>query len=98
MAGQPIFYGSWRPKWAANEHDFDVEVVGYGWASRGAIGDPDPATRRRLPAQQASDVRTLVSALFESVEARNGIVPFATKTARFMGKIAFRENWILVAN
>ncbi len=45
LTGQPILYGIWRPKWAPNENDFDVEIVSFGWASRYTVGNPNPVTR-----------------------------------------------------
>ena len=92
--GQPTLYGIWRPRFGANENDFDVEVVSFGWADKSNTGNPNPVTRRKLSVVQADDVQALVLALFEDINARKKISPFSSKIARFMGDIRFRENWI----
>jgi 3-oxoacyl-[acyl-carrier protein] reductase len=38
LLGQPTLYGIWRANYAANEHDFDVDIVSFGWASKYNIG------------------------------------------------------------
>ena len=96
LLGEQALYGIWRPNWAANEHDFDVEVVSYGWASKYNVGHPDPVTRRKLSAEQAADVQALVVALVEDRDVRTKISPFSSKTARFLGRIEFQENWVLL--
>ena len=87
-------HGIWRPKWAPNEYDFDVEVASFGWASQSNTGNPNPVTRRKLSAEQAADVNALIMALFEDVDIRRRISPFSSKAARFLGRIAFKEHWI----
>jgi len=98
LVGQPTLYGIWRANYAANEHDFDVEVVSFGWADKYNIGNPNPVTRRKLSAAEAADVRALVLALFKNADVRKRVTPFSSKTASFLGDIGFRTNWILPNN
>jgi hypothetical protein len=95
LTGQQVLYGIWRPKWAPNEHDFDVEIVGFGWASQSNIGNPNSATRRKLSVAQIADVKALTIALIEDPDVRRKIVPFSSNTAHFLGRIKFAENWVL---
>ena len=48
LTGHLALYGIWRPKWAPNENDFNVEIVSFGWADQNNIGNPNPMTRRKL--------------------------------------------------
>jgi hypothetical protein len=96
LGGQSTLYGIWRPKWAPNENDFDVEIVSFGWADKNSTGHPNPATRTRLSAAQAEGTKALTIALFQDVEARRQIIPFSGKGGRFLGGIGFREDWILL--
>ena len=96
LTGQPMLYGIWQPKFSANGNDFDVEVVGFGWADKNNAGNPNPVTRRRLSAAQAEDVKALMVNLFRDVDARKEILPFSIKTARFLGGIDFQRDWILL--
>jgi hypothetical protein len=96
LIGEPTLYGIWQPKWAANENDFDVEVVSFGWASQSNTGNPNPATRSKLSAAQAADVNALIVELIGNVEVRKKVTPFSSKGGRFLGGIEFNENWILL--
>jgi hypothetical protein len=89
-------YGIWRPKWASNENDFDVEIVSFGWAGKHNIGNPYPMARTKLTVERVNDVKELIIALIEDVDARRKIVPFSSKTARFLGRIDFQDNWAWV--
>lgn len=96
LTGQPTLYGIWRPKWAPDKNDFDVEVLSFGWADQNNAGNPNPVTRRKLSTEQAANVKELIIALVEDVDARKKIMPFSSKTARFLGRIEFKENWVLI--
>lgn len=96
LTGHVALYGIWRAKWAPNGHDFNVEIVSFGWVDRNNVGNPNPMTRRKLTVEQATDVRALVVALVEDVDVRRKILPFSSKTARFLGCIDFDDGWIFV--
>ena len=53
-------------------------------------------TRTKLSAEQADCTRALVIALVEDVDVRRKIVPFSSKTTLFLGRIEFKENWLLL--
>jgi hypothetical protein len=96
LTGQQVLHGIWRPKFASNRNDFDVAVVGFGWASQSNAGNPNPTTRTRLSAEQAADAKGLIIALFEDVDVRRKIVPFSSKIGRFLGQIEFQDSWVLL--
>ena len=31
LPSQPLMFGEWRPRWAANQNDFDVDIVTFGF-------------------------------------------------------------------
>jgi hypothetical protein len=96
LAGQRTLYGIWRPVFAANGHDFNVEIVSFGWADKYGVGHPNQITRTKLFYAQAANARELIVTLFENIDARKKIVPFSSRTAQFMGAIEFRNNWALL--
>jgi hypothetical protein len=93
-----VLYGIWRSKWAPNGNDFDVEIVSFGWASKYNVGNRDPITRRKLSAEHAMEVKALVIALVNDVDASKKILPFSSTTARFLGRIEFNDNWVSLEN
>lgn len=93
LTGHLALYGIWRPKWAPNGNDFNVEIVSFGWASQYNVGNPNPMTRRKLSIEQVTDAKALIVALVEDVAVRRKIVPFSSKIARFLGRIHFQDNW-----
>jgi hypothetical protein len=52
-------------------------------------------TRRKLSVEQAADTKALIVALVEDVDVRRKVAPFSSKTARFLGRIDFQDNWAL---
>jgi hypothetical protein len=94
LVGQRTLYGIWKPTWAPNENDFNVEIIKFGWADKYNTGNPNPITRTRLSAEQAAGVKWLVLALFHNAEVRNRITPFARNPELFLGRIDFNTDWI----
>ena len=97
LTGQSPLYGIWRPKFAANQNDFDVEVDSFGWGSQSNVGNPHPMARNRLSVAQAADVKALVVAMFEDVETKKRVLPLPIN-ARFLGEIKFKDDRILLKN
>ena len=91
---RPILYGEWRPKWAENHNDFDIEILRFGYVDAGNVGNNHPGARRTCSSQERAVIVELVCALFSSVEARAGIAPFTSKKATFLGHIHFVPGWI----
>ena len=58
LTGHLVLYGIWRPKWAPNGNDFDVEIVSFGWADQYNVGNPNPMTRRKLSVEQVTDAKS----------------------------------------
>lgn len=72
------------------------EIASFGWASNSNTGNPNPVTRTTLSAEQGADMKALVLARFQNAEVRNRTAPFANKPERFLGRIDFKDNWILL--
>lgn len=89
LAGRPRMYGAWRDKWAANEIDFDIEIITFGYANKYHDGE-----RSILTAEEHVKTRALLNRLFENVERRSGLLPFSMKGTRFFGNIYFLPGWI----
>jgi hypothetical protein len=51
LMDQSVLYGIWRPRWAPNENDLDVEVVSFGWADKRSTGNS--ASQENLSAAKA---------------------------------------------
>jgi hypothetical protein len=96
LRGEKPLYGIWRSKFSANENDFNVEVVSFGWVDINSIGCPDQSTRIKLTPEQFDEVTTLIVAMFSDLNIRKHIVPFSINTARFLGRIEFDDNWALM--
>jgi hypothetical protein len=91
----PDIYGEWRPNWEANEIDFDVEIVTFGYLDRENVSNPNPGARRQFSADQKNIIQRLTTALFLSAEARQGIAPFSSKKGHFLGRVRFRTGWLI---
>jgi hypothetical protein len=92
----PALYGEWRPKFEVNGNDFGVEIVSFGYVYRANVANPHPGARRRFSVEQQSIIQRLITALFSSAEAREGIAPFSSKKATFLGGVRFSPGWIIL--
>ena len=90
---QPL-YGEWRPRFAENGIDFDIEVTTFGYVSKFNVRNPHPDARIRFSAQENLLIEQLVRALFADEIRRSGISPFTSKKARFVGGVTFLSGWI----
>lgn len=90
-----MLFGEWRAKWAANQNDFDVEIVRFGYVDENAVDSEHPLARRRFSREQRQVVQHLIRSLFSEPVARNGPIPFSMKSATFLGGVDFRPEWIL---
>jgi hypothetical protein len=91
-----MFYGEYRPKWAANQTDFDIEIVSFGFVDRDNIGNPVPTARQQFSGEQRKVVESLVKALIADPEARKGKPIFCSQKARFLGAVYFLPGWIRI--
>jgi hypothetical protein len=95
MPDRPKMYGEWRSKFEANENDFNVEIISVGYIKEGYLGSTHPVHRRKFSAPEQDALEGLIRALFADQSARAGIVPFSSKTGRFLGDVSFAPGWIL---
>jgi hypothetical protein len=94
LPGRPLLYGEWRPKFAKNGDDFDVEIVFFGLIDGRDAGIPLPARRVTVSRAERLVVEKLVLSLFSSVDAKARIFPFSSKRGKFLGQIDFLPDWI----
>lgn len=94
LALSPEVYGEYRPKWAANKNDFDIEIVSFGFVDSKNPGNPSPTARRQFTDQQRKIVESLVKALFANPEARKGKPIFSSQKGCFLGGVHFLPGWI----
>jgi hypothetical protein len=90
-------YGEWRVKFEANENDFNVEIVSFGYPIRENASNPHPGARRRFSAEEQNIIQRLITALISSADARKKVFPFGGKKARFLGGIRFSPGWIILS-
>jgi len=94
LPARPLLYGEWRPKFAKNGDDFDVEVVFFGLIDPRDAGLPLPARRIAVNRDERLVVEKLIQSLISSADARAQRWPFNSRRAKFMGRIDFLEDWI----
>lgn len=89
----PLF-GEWRPKWAQNEHDFDIEILSFGFGSKYNVRNPNQGAKNKLSSSEADIALSLIAQLFADTERRSHFPPFTSKNAHFTGKVNFLPGWI----
>jgi hypothetical protein len=94
----PILYGEYRPRWADNQNDFDVDIVSFGFRSKDNVGNPNAGARQRFASEQRAVLETLITALFARPEARKGKPPFAAAEDHFLGHVRFVSGWIITCH
>jgi hypothetical protein len=93
----PELYGEWNAIFEANKTDFGIEIVSFGYRIRENVGNPHPNARLKFSGEQRNIIQRLITALFSSAEAREGIPPFTSKKGRFSGRVEFRPGWIVAS-
>jgi hypothetical protein len=84
LPSQPLMFGEWRPRWAANQNDFDVDIVTFGFTRAFIVGSPDPKNRRTVTTSERLTIEELVRALFANAEAKAGVSPFTSRPRSFL--------------
>lgn len=99
-----VRYGEISKAYLANDNDYNVEVVSFGYAMEGSVGIPNEPGEQGLLARgaytqaQLKIVQSLVSQLVNAglkFEDRPSVLRESPKS-HFMGKILFREGWASV--
>ena len=98
LVGLPAMYGEWRPKFAENGNDFDIEIPGFGWGDKLNIANPAPTARIKCSATDIAKIMEAVSSLFSSKQATSQISPFTSRVGRFLGHLIFLPGWIIEAS
>jgi len=94
LDGRARMYGEWRPKWAPNEKDFDIEIVTFGYTDKHNVRNSFPGARNVFLTHEEKKVMNLVTALFNDIERRSGISPSRGNYSIFLGSIIFMPGWI----
>jgi hypothetical protein len=94
LSNRPLLFGEWRPKFAANGDDFDVEIVFFGLVDRRDAGMLLPARRVVVDQAERVVVEKLIRSLVSNAEAKAQTWPFNSSRARFLGRIEFLPDWI----
>lgn len=93
------YYGELERAYLQNENDYNIEVSSFGYVRGEDVGMPDPRARAVFTEAQVDRARALAVRLV--AEGRGFTEPPAildqTDASRFMGKVFFKEGWILVA-
>lgn len=88
-------YGEYRPKWADDKTDFDIEIVRFGFFDGAYVGSPYERGLQRFSVSEQSMIERLIRSLLNSKKAQKGTVPFSLITSRFLGGVHFLPGWIL---
>lgn len=92
---RPVLYGAWRPSFAENGNDFDIEIISFGYTNKTNVGNIDPSARVRFSPEEISTIEGLVRDLFAHKDLREQFSPFSVKIARFLGAVRFLPGWVL---
>ena len=96
VPSRSALYGEFRPSFADNHNDFEIEIVSFGFLDQKNIGNTHPGSRQRFSAMEQDLIERLTTALFADPESRNGITPFTSKKGHFLGQVHFTPGWILL--
>lgn len=92
---RPVLYGAWRPRFAENGNDFDIEIINFGYTNKTNVGNIDPSARVRFSPEEISTIEGLVRDLFAHQDLREQFSPFSVKIAHFLGAVRFLPGWVL---
>ena len=92
LSSQPLMFGEWRPRWAANQNDFDVDIVTFGFPRAFIVGSPDPKNCRTVTTSERLTIKELVRALFANAEAKAGVSPFTSRRAENPGRLVLSSR------
>ena len=98
LPSQSLMFAEWRPRWAANQNDFDVDIVTFGFPRAFIVGSPDPKNRRTVTTSERLTIEELVRALFANAEAKAGVSPFTSRKGKFLGHVHFLPGWVRKAD
>jgi hypothetical protein len=91
-------FGEIERKFLANDNDFNIEVISFGYPTDGYIGMPMLGTCQILTPTQIDVIQKLIVQLIitgaRAKEKPSFLVDYPT--ARFMDEVFFRDGWALV--
>lgn len=91
---RPTLYGEWEPKYAANNIDFDIEILSFGYRDGNSVGTTSVSNRLTFSRDERVLVESLIQLLFANIASTAAVNPFALKVARYTGVVRFAPRWI----
>lgn len=97
--GGRTYFGEIRRSFLADENNYNIETVSFGWPKRDWFGtEPDPRQCATFSPAELRDVQSLVTQAVPAwrlLENRPIIVRESARS-HFMGEIIFRDGWALI--
>ncbi|WP_164074227.1 hypothetical protein [Stenotrophomonas maltophilia] len=97
--GQELF-GEIQRAFLANDNDFNIEVVAFGYRLDRNLGMPMPGTAQVFAFSDVERLQRLISELVAAGAAweRRPRLLVDYPSGRFQGRVLFREGWILISD
>jgi|CXWL01.1.fsa_nt_gi hypothetical protein len=93
LVGRAVMRGEWRPRWAENGNDFDVEIVSFGYPPNSCLGQK--LGKQSFDREERGLLEELVHALFSNTTAKQKLSDFRPeRKGVFLGRIYFLPGWI----
>lgn len=98
--GGDEYFGEVQRKFLSNNNDYNVEVISFGYREKTSLGMPMRGSCRIFTAAEVKIIETLIAKL---ISAGLHFIdrPYLLNeypNASFMGKVIFRDGWVLVMN
>lgn len=99
-----VIYGEIAPTFLANDNDFNVQIVSFGYGMQEAVGilndgSPGRHAQGRFPSDYLERFQSLIVRLIRAglnFEERPSVLR-ETPGSRFMGKVVFPNGWAVDA-
>ena len=91
------YFGELTKAFLPNDHDYNMEVISFGYGDHGYVGMPMLGTCRVFAAAEIAKIQTLTVQLI-AAGARFEDRPWLLTeypNSHFMGQVFFRDGWIL---
>ena len=90
-----VIYGEIDSVFLPNHHDYNIEVVSFGYGMKENVGIPEPTSRGAYTKAELDIIRSLIVQLIRAGQRfdEKPLLLMETPKSHFMGKIIFREGW-----
>ncbi|KAB7774281.1 MULTISPECIES: hypothetical protein [Xanthomonas] len=95
--GDAEYFGEIQRAFLPDGNDYNIEIVSFGYGRDGDVGMHMPGTCRVFSFPEVGRIQTLAVRLIEAGMQFNDRPSLLTEypNAHFMGKVLFRDGWIL---